>query len=386
MEFLLENYSRLPLTLESGNGCYAIDTSGKRYLDAITGIGVNALGYGHPRITAAIVEQAARCVHSSNLVFNQWQEPLARKLCAIAGMDRAFFSNSGTEAMETALKAARVHGRSRGLNRGVNQVVALKRSFHGRTFGSLAITGQPGLRCAFEPFGGEVTFVEPNDIDGLTAAIGNGCAAVVLEPVLGEGGIYPLDVPFLRAARAATAETGALLVADETQCGLGRTGRYFAYQWAGIHPDIVVTAKPLAAGVPLGATLFTESAAQCLPAHSHGSTFGGGPLACRVALEFLSVLDGLLPHIREIGEQLRRGLEDLKRRHPSMIEVRSSGMMFGIQLSRPGQPFVLEALRRGLLVNCTQETVIRMLPPFILETEQACELLQILADVFKALD
>ncbi|MCZ7383908.1 MAG: aminotransferase class III-fold pyridoxal phosphate-dependent enzyme, partial [Candidatus Methanoperedens sp.] len=300
--------------------------------------------------------------------------------CAISGMDRAFFSNSGTEAMEAALKAVRAYGRARG---GKVRVVALLNSFHGRTFGALAVTGQPKLREAFEPFGGEVTFVEPNDDAALGRAVGEDTAAVVLEPVLGEGGIYPLDVRFLQRARELTTDSGALLVADETQCGLGRTGKHFAFQWAEIRPDVVVTAKPLAAGLPIGATLFTESAARHLPLHAHGSTFGGGPLACRVALEFLSLVDDLLPHIREIGAELRRGLDELQRRHPAITEIRSKGMMFGIQLSRPGQSIVLAALQRGLLLNCTHDTVIRLLPPFILTSAQAQEAVRILDEVLQ---
>ena len=379
---LLENYARLPITIVAGKGCYAVDSEGRRYLDAITGIGVNALGYGHPRIIAAMSEQAAKCLHTSNLVFNEWQKPLAERLCAMSGMDRAFFSNSGTEAMEAALKAMRVHGRSRGATR----VVALRQSFHGRTLGSLAVTGQPALRCAFEPFGGETVFIAPNDVDALRTAIDGRTAGIVLEPVLGEGGIYPLETEFLTTAREVTRVRGALMVADETQCGLGRTGRNFAYQWSGIQPDVVVTAKPLAAGLPLGATLFSERAAKCLPAHSHGSTFGGGPLVCRVALEFLSVLDEVLPNVRERARQIRSGLDELARRYSVILEIRSAGMMFGIQLSCPGDRFVQEAMRRGLLLNCTQGNIIRMLPPFIQGEEQNCELLRILEEVLDLLD
>jgi acetylornithine/N-succinyldiaminopimelate aminotransferase len=379
-KFLLQNYCRLPLVAVSGEGCYLIDSDGMRYLDAVSGIGVNALGYSHPRITFALIDQAQRCIHTSNLVHHPYQEKLAAKLCGISGMDRAFFSNSGTEAMEAALKAVRSYGRIHGKLR----VVALHNSFHGRTFGSLAITGQPELRCAFEPFGGEVTFVTPGDEESLSIAMGEDVAAVVLEPVLGEGGIYPLDIEFLQRARELTSKTGALLVVDETQCGLGRTGTHFAFQWAEITPDIVVTAKALAAGLPLGATLFSERAAQLLPIHSHGSTFGGGPLACRVALEFLTIMDELLPHIREIGAVLRNGLEALKHRHSAITEIRSKGLMLGIQLSCPGHAIVLEALKRGLLLNCTHETVLRLLPPFIMTTVQAADLLRILDEVLAA--
>lgn len=370
---LLQNYARLPITVTHAEGCYVFDSEGRRYLDAITGIGVNALGYGHPRIVAALQAQVGRCIHTSNLVFNEWQEPLAERLCAMSGLDRAFFSNSGTEAMEAALKAVRVHGRARGNTR----IVALKRSFHGRTFGSLAITGQPSLRCAFEPFGGEVEFVDVNDTEGLQAAIDDRTAAVVLEPVLGEGGIYPLSLHFLRAARAAADAVGALVVADETQCGLGRTGKFFAFQWAGIQPDIVVTAKPLASGLPLGATLFSDRIAECLPVHSHGSTFGGGPLACRVAVEFLDVMQGLLESVQETGARVLEGLNELARGSEVITEVRSAGMMFGIELSVPGEQVVLEALRRGLLLNCTQGNVIRMLPPYIWTMREAEAMLEI---------
>jgi acetylornithine/succinyldiaminopimelate/putrescine aminotransferase len=292
-----------------------------------------------------------------------------------------FFSNSGAEAMEAALKAVRVHGRSRGSTK----VVALAKSFHGRTFGSLSITGQPDLRCMFEPFGGEVVFVEPNDIPSLNDAIDEKTAAVVLEPVLGEGGIRPLTSDFLIAAGEATHSAGAFLVADETQCGLGRTGKHFAFQWAGIQPDIVVTAKPLAAGLPLGATLLSEHAAACLPPHSHGSTFGGGPLACRVALEFLAIIDEIMPNIRQRAEQIRKGLDHLAGVFGCITEIRSAGMMFGIQLSQPGHGLVLEALRRGLLINCTQDTVIRLLPPYVFTEADAQELLLILHDVFLTL-
>jgi predicted acetylornithine/succinylornithine family transaminase len=380
-DHLLQNYSRLPLIADSGEGCWLTDVDGKRYLDGIAGIGVNALGYSHPRITAALVDQAQRCIHTSNLISNRYQGPLAERLCAISGLDRVFLSNSGTEAMEAALKAARAYGSAHG---GRLRIVALHNSFHGRTLGSLAVTGQPALREPFAPLAFDVTFVQPNDMDGLSAAIADDTAAVVLEPVLGEGGIYPLEVEFLQRARALATEAGALLIADETQCGLGRTGKHFAFQWAEILPDIVVTAKPLAAGLPLGATLFTENTASSLPLHAHGSTFGGGPLACRVALEFLSSVDELLPHIREIAAELTGHLECLKRLHPFITEIRAKGMMFGIQLSSPGHAVVRAALERGLLINCTHETVLRLLPPYILTSEQAMDLVRILDEALTA--
>jgi acetylornithine/N-succinyldiaminopimelate aminotransferase len=376
-KYLLQNYDRYPLMVDSGQGCYLTAADGKRYLDMISGLGVNAFGYSHPRITQALVKQAERSIHTSNLVFHRYQGMLAERLCHVSGLDRAFFSNSGTEAMEAALKAVRARAHPEPA-----RFIALRGSFHGRTLGSLAVTGQPELQRRFEPFGAEVVFIPPNDRGALRDALREPAAAVILEPVLGEGGIYPLDAGFLQQAREWTERAGGWLVADETQCGLGRTGKYFAYQWALIRPDIVVTAKPLAAGLPLGATLFTEEAAQFLPPHSHGTTFGGGPLACRVALEYLSLLEEVLPQICELSSQFRRRLEGLRERHAVIQEIRSKGLMYGIQLSRPGRPFVDAALERGLLINCTQETVLRLLPPYIIQLEEMDRTVQILDEVF----
>lgn len=378
-KYLLQNYDRYSLMVDSGQGCYLTAADGKRYLDMISGLGVNAFGYSHPRITAALVKQAARSIHTSNLVHHRYQGMLAERLCHLSGLDRAFFSNSGTEAIEAALKAVRARARP-----APARLVALRGSFHGRTLGSLAVTGQPELQRRFQPFGNDVVFIEPNDQAALRDSVNEDTAAVILEPVLGEGGIYPLDTSFLQLARELTQHARAWLVADETQCGLGRTGKYFAYQWALIRPDIVVTAKPLAAGLPLGATLFTEEAAQFLPPHSHGTTFGGGPLACRVALEFLSLLDEVLPLICELSSQFRQRLERLQERYAVIQAIRSKGLMYGIQLSRPGRPFVDAALERGLLINCTQETVLRMLPPYIIQTEEMDQAVQILDEIFSA--
>lgn len=378
-KFLVQVFDRYPVVITSGHGCYVFDAEGRRYLDAITGIGVNALGHSHPRIIATLLDQAQQCIHTSNLVYNPYQAELAERLCALTGLDRAFFSNSGSEAIEAALKAVRAYGRA--VSPAKTKLVALHNSFHGRTFGSLAITGQRKYQQPFAPFGAEVSFVEPNDIAALKRAIGDDTAGVIVEPVIGEGGIFPLSAEFLQAAREVATHHQALLVADETQCGLGRTGRYFGYEWAGIRPDIVVTAKPLAAGLPLGATMFSESAAHGLTMGLHGTTFGGGPLACRVALEFVSMLQDLLPNIRRVGAYLLDGLETIRKRRPIVTEIRGRGLMFGIQLSRPGGDLVIRALKRGLLLNCTHETVLRLLPPYILTIVQAEEMLGILDDV-----
>jgi acetylornithine/N-succinyldiaminopimelate aminotransferase len=377
---LLQTSSQPPMMVQSGRGCYLTDSSGRSYLDAISGIGVNALGHAHARIVAALLEQAPLCIHTSPLFRHPYQGLLAETLCAMSGMDRAFFTNSGTEAVETALKAVRSRGRR--LHPEKTKLVALHHSFHGRTFGSLAVTGQPKYQRPFEPLSPAVTFVEPNDCAGLKDAVSEQTAGIIVEPVLGEGGIVPLEGGFLRLARELATRSSALLVADEIQCGLGRTGRYFAYEWSGIRPDIVVIAKPLAAGLPLGATLFSEDAAKALPPGTHGTTFGGGPLACRVALEFLSVLEEVLPRVGTIGQELFDGLQRLREQHPRIVKIRGKGLMLGIQLSCPGQPFVERALERGLLINCTHETVLRLLPPFILDSGEVREILRILDEVF----
>jgi acetylornithine/N-succinyldiaminopimelate aminotransferase len=372
--YLLPIYHRYPLEVESGRGCWLFDPEGNAYLDAMSGIGVNALGHAHPRITEIVAKQAALAVHTSNYVYHRYQGELAERLCSLSGLGRAFFCNSGTEAIEAALKAVRARGRS--LDSKKTHLVALQRSFHGRTFGSLAVMGQPAYRQCFGPFGADVTFVEPNDCTGLAKAVSKETAGIVLEPILGEGGILPLNPGFLKLARKLATDAEALLVLDEIQCGLGRTGRYFAYEWAGIHPDIVTLAKPLAAGLPLGATLFTDHAAEALTDGTHGTTFGGGPLACRVALEFLDLLESLLPRISALSAQLFRDLHRLQGKHGSMLEIRGTGLMIGIEMSRPGRPIVEGALKRGLLINCTQETVLRLLPPYVLTEDEATQAVQ----------
>ena len=379
-EHLLPIAGRASLVLESGHGCYVFDSEGRRYLDAITGIGVNALGHAHPLITASLAHQAGRSIHTSNLFHHPFQAELAARLCAMTNLDRAFFASTGTEAVETALKAVRARGRAIAAEK--IGMVALQNSFHGRTFGSLAVTGQPKYRAPFEPLSPQVTFVEPNDYRSLEEAVNTNTAGVILEPILGEGGIIPLDPEFVRLARRLATGADALLIADEIQCGLGRTGRRFAHEEAGIRPDIVVLAKPLGAGLPLAATLFTEEAAAALPPGTHGTTFGGGPLACRVALEFLDVMDGLLPNIRRVGSQLLDGLRALQAKHSTIAEVRARGLMIGIQLNRAGAPLVERAQRLGLLINCTHETVLRLLPPYVLSSDQAGDILEILDRVF----
>lgn len=363
---LLPVYSRPPITFARGEGCWLYDTTGRRYLDLLSGIGVNALGHGHPRLVRAITEQAARGLHVSNLFHHPYQAPLADRLLALAGgaHEFVFFSNSGSEAMEAALKAAKARGR--------HGLVALAHGFHGSTAGALSITAAAKYRAPFEPLVPGAGFVEPEDLDALRAAVSEQTAAIIVEPIQGEGGIRPMSEAFLREAQRLARAHDALFIADETQCGLGRTGEWFAFERvAGLTPDIVVTAKPLAAGLPLGAALFNARAAEGLGPGSHGTTFGGGPLACRVALEVLEVIEELRPAIRTNGAYLLARLEEL-----GGVAVRGRGLMAGVELGYPAAPVAAALLERGVIVNATAHSVLRLLPPFIItraEIDQALE-------------
>ncbi len=382
-QYLLQNYSRYPLVLHRGKGCYLFDIAGKRYLDLIAGIGVNALGHGHPRILSVLREQAALLIHCSNLYYHEYQGPLARRLVELTGLQRAFFCNSGTEAMEAALKMIRAHGRK--ISPDKLEIVSLDNSFHGRTLGALSVTGQEKYRQEFEPLLPGGRFVPFNDPGALEAAVTDRTAGIVLEWIQGEGGIYPLDVAYARQARKLADRCNALLVFDEIQCGLGRTGRYFAYQLAEppVLPDITVMAKPLACGLPLGAVVANEKAAATIASGMHGSTFGGGALACRVALEFLDILGGLLPAIFRLGGDFRVQLSELARHHSFIKEVRGFGLMIGLELDIPGKQFVADALAEGLLINCTHETVLRFLPPYVITEQEVDHAVSILSKIFK---
>ncbi len=382
-QYLVQSYSRFPLVLRRGRGCYLYDAGGKRYLDLIAGIGVNALGHAHPRILSVIREQAGLLVHCSNLYYHDYQGPLARRLAELSGLERVFFCNSGTEAVEGALKMARAHGRR--VRTGKHEIVALENSFHGRTLGALSVTGQAKYREAFEPLLPGVRFVPRNDLAALEAAVGPDTAGIVLEWIQGEGGILPLEPAFARRARELADRHGALLIFDEIQCGLGRTGRYFAYQLAEppVAPDITVVAKPLACGLPLGAIIANAKAAATLGAGMHGSTFGGGALACRVALEFLDVLAELLPSIYQIGGSFRVQLAELARHFGFVKEVRGCGLMLGMELEVPGKQIVLDALAEGLLINCTSDNVLRFLPPYVITEPEVDRAIKILGKVLK---
>ena len=365
--FLLQTYSRYPLVIERGKGVFLFDFAGKRYLDFVAGLGVNALGHGHPRIVRAIREQAARAIHLSNLYYNEYQGRLAEKLCALSGLQRAFFSNSGTEAIEGSIKLARLAGHRAG-GETKSRLVALEGSYHGRTFGAMSLTGQDKYRKGFEPLLEDVKFVPRNDAEALRAAVDDNTCAIVLEPIFGEGGIHECSIEFLKECRALADRHRAALVFDEIQCGLGRTGTIFAFQTFGVVPDIVVVAKPIAAGLPLGAFLAREEFASAIAVGQHGTTFGGGPLACRVALEYLAVVEEekLLENVTRVGAYLQEQLQLLVKRYAVAQEARGRGLIQGLQLEVPARPIVERALGEGVLFNSTQDTVLRFLPPFLL--------------------
>ena len=368
--FLLPTYNRYPVAFERGKGVFLYDFEGKKYLDFVAGLGVNALGHAHPRIVKAVREQAARVIHISNLYYTEYQGQLAERLCQLSGFnfDRVFFSNSGTEAMEGAIKLARLAGHKAG-GATKSQLVALQGSYHGRTFGAMSLTGQEKYRKGFEPLLDNVTFVEQNNVEVLRAAVNANTCAIVLEPIFGEGGILECSEDFLRACRTLADQHQAALIFDEIQCGLGRTGKIFAFQSFGVVPDIVAIAKPIAAGVPLGAFLSKEHFASAISPGQHGTTFGGGPLACRVGLEYLAIVEEerLLESVEKVGGYLHQQLQELAARYAAAREVRGRGFIQGLVLDIPARPLVEQALAEGVLFNATQDTVLRFLPPFLLE-------------------
>jgi predicted acetylornithine/succinylornithine family transaminase len=382
--YLLGTYNRYPIALMRGKGVFLYDLDDKRYLDFVSGLGVNALGHAHPRIVKTIREQAAKLIHVSNLYYHEYQGELAEKLCTLSGLDRAFFSNSGTEAIEGSIKLARLAGHRAGGD-AKSRLVALQGSYHGRTFGALSLTGQEKHRKGFEPMLEEVTFVAQNDLEGLRAAVSDNTCAIVLEPIFGEGGIYECSVEFLRECRAAADRHKAALIFDEIQCGLGRTGTMFAFQSFGVTPDIVAIAKPIAAGLPLGAFIAKEEFANAISPGQHGTTFGGGPLACRVALEFFSIIEDekLLDNVNKVGGYLQQELKMVAEKSAAAKEVRGRGFIQGINLNIPARPIVDEALAEGVLFNSTQDTVVRFLPPFLLEEKHVDKGIRVLKKLLR---
>lgn len=378
-KLLLPTYDRQKVLFTHGRGVYLWDSQGKRYLDFVSGIGVNALGHAHPAIQKVLRQQAAKMIHTSNLFYHPYQAELAKRLTKISGLDRVFFCNSGTEAWEGALKLARAYARAENRNghRAKWRLLALKNSFHGRTFGALATTGQEKYRHPFAPLVPGVHFVAFNDVRDLRRQFDASVCAICLETIQGEGGINPVSREFLALARELTDRSGALLLLDEIQCGLGRTGDYFAYQHYGITPDIVTVAKPLAGGLPLGAVLTTERVSRGMHPGLHGTTFGGGPLACAVAIEYLRQLDGLLNHIRKLGGYFLEELERLQAKHALVQGVRGIGLMLALELgsSDAAKEVVTRLLAQGILINRTHDTVLRFLPPYITQAKHVDEVI-----------
>jgi len=368
---VLQTYKRAPVVFTRGEGVYLFDEAGKAYLDLISGVGVASLGHANPALAAALADQARTLVHTSNLYYHGLQGEVASRLASLSGLPRAFFCNSGTEAMEGCLKFARRywHGAGDAKRTGL---VALEHAFHGRTMGSLSMTWDEHYRAPFGPLLQEVVWVPADEPARLAEAVSDRTAAVVIEAIQGEGGVRPLSDAFAAAVREAQQRTGALLIADEVQCGLGRTGSAFGYQRLGLEPDLAAVGKALGAGMPVGAALLSERIAGAVSAGDHGSTYGGNLLACRAALVFLEALTagGLQEHVRKAGAQFAAGLCELASRHEVVREVRGAGLMWGIDLRADAAPFVEAALRRGVLINRTAGTVIRLLPPFVITSEE----------------
>jgi acetylornithine/N-succinyldiaminopimelate aminotransferase len=379
---LLPTYDRQKVLFTRGKGVYLWDSKGKRYLDFLSGIGVNALGHAHPAVLKVIKHQAGKLIHTSNLFFHPYQSELARRLTRMSGMDRAFFCNSGTEAWEGALKLARAYARTNNSNghKAKWRLLALENSFHGRTFGALSTTGQAKYRDPFMPLVPGVDFVAFNDVEDLKRQFDSSVCAVCIETIQGEGGINLVSQEFLQTARELTEKSDALLLLDEIQCGLGRTGKYFAYQQYRIRPDIVTVAKPLAAGLPLGALLTTNRVATAMQPGLHGTTFGGGPLACAVAIEVLKQMDKLKGQVAKLGGYFLGELQGLQAKHRSVNSVRGIGMMLAIELDSAdlAKRVVAHLLANGILINRTHDTVLRFLPPYIIEKKHVDEVVETL--------
>jgi acetylornithine/succinyldiaminopimelate/putrescine aminotransferase len=382
-EYLLPVYARYPVVMERGEGCRLIDVDGNKYLDMMGGLGVNALGHAHPRMLAAMTGQAAQLVHLSPQFSNQWASLLAEKLCGMTGMAGAFFSTGGSEAVEGALKLARTYGRQTGGDDKF-EIVALYGGYHGRTFGSMSVTGQAKYSDDFGPGIGGVRFVNRNDAAALREVVSEKTCAVLLEPVLGEGGIHFLSAEFLAEARRLADANGAILIFDEIQSGLGRTGEWFAYTKSGVTPDALILGKPLGGGIPLSALLVNKALFDSFGMAKHGSTLGGTPLGCRLGCEFLSVMEDeqVLANVRKSGARLGQRLERLAHEYDEVLEVRGEGLMWGMELSVPARPIAEEGLRRGVMFNVVQGNVLRFLPPLILTEAQVDEAMDVLDAVF----
>ncbi len=386
MPHVMNTYGRLPIALSHGRGCWLWDTEGRRYLDALGGIAVNTLGHGHAKLVPALHDQVSKLIHSSNYYEVPLQEQLAAKLCEISGLNAAFFCNSGLEANEGAIKIARKFGHDKGIQR--PEIIVYEAAFHGRSIATLSATGNPKVQAGFGPLVEGFVRVPLNDIGAVreVARSNPNVVAVFLETIQGEGGVNPSRWDYLRELRAVCDEQGWLLMLDEVQCGIGRTGKWFAHQWAGIVPDVMPLAKGLGSGVPIGAIVAGPKAMNVLGPGNHGTTFGGNPLAMRAGVETLRIIeeDGLLQNAATIGALLKAGLERELGGLSGVKEIRAAGLMIGIQLDRPGGVLLGRAAQAGLMISVTADSVIRLLPPLIMNADEAQQVLAILCPLVQA--
>ena len=381
---LMSTYSPQPVAFARGEGAWLWDTQGKRYLDGLAGIAVNGLGHNHPVLVRALSEQAAKIIHTSNLFTVPEQERAAAKVCALAGMENAFFANSGAEANEAAIKLARLHGHQRGMDN--PQIIVMEKAWHGRTLATLSATGSRKAQAGFEPLMGGFMRVPYNDVAAIERVAENpSIVAILMEVLQGEGGIHVAQADYLKRLREICDQRQWLLMIDEVQSGIGRTGKWFAHQWSGVVPDVITLAKGLGSGVPIGACLARGAAAKVFKPGNHGTTFGGGPLVSVAAITTLEVIerDGLLDHAARMGEVIQGGLRKALAGVAGVKEVRGMGLMIGVELDRPCGEITRRALEAGLVANVTADTVIRLLPPLVITREQAEQLVSILAPVVK---
>jgi acetylornithine aminotransferase len=378
---VMATYGRLPIALTHGRGCRAWDTQGREYLDALGGIAVNTLGHAHPRLVAALQDQVAKLIHTSNYVHIPLQEELAARLCELSGLSNAFFCNSGLEANEAAIKIARKFGHDRGNTE--PEILVFERAFHGRSLATLSATANPKIHAGFGPLVGGFVRAPMNNLAAVEKALKDHprITAVFLETIQGEGGVNPSHIEFLQGLRELCDRHDKLLMLDEVQCGIGRTGKWFAHQWAGIMPDVMPLAKGLGSGVPIGAVVCGPKAAATLQAGNHGTTFGGNPLAMRAGVETLRIMeeDGLLAHAESVGAQLKADLQRELGAHPGVKDIRGQGLMLGVELDRPCGALLGIACEAGLLISITADSVIRLVPPLVMTHDEAREVVARLA-------
>ncbi len=385
MTHVMNTYARLPVSFSRGEGAWLWDNEGNRYLDGLSGIAVNTLGHAHPRYTAALTAQIGKLIHCSNVYRVEGQELLADRLCNLSAMQEVFFCNSGCEANEAAIKLARMYGHKMGIEN--PSIIVMEKAFHGRTLATLSATGNRKVQAGFEPLVTGFVRVPYNDLEAIrqVAQHNSSVVAILVEPIQGEGGIRQGDISYMQELRRICDGQDWLLMLDEVQCGIGRTGKWFAYQHAGILPDVMTLAKGLGSGVPIGACLASGKASGTFGPGNHGSTFGGNPLACTAGLETLNILeeDGLLPHAEKLGGLICRNLESGLQGVKGVVEIRGQGLMIGIELAKPCGDIVKQALARGLLINVTADNVIRLLPPLVMTEAEGEQLVNILCPLIK---